>query len=78
MVVICGGVAGIADNLVRPLLLRYRTHLNALLLFLGVLGGLEVFGLLGLVIGPAILAAAMGVFRVYAGHRDRGSAALPA
>jgi predicted PurR-regulated permease PerM len=77
VVVICGGVAGIADNIVRPLLLRNRTHLNELLLFLGVLGGLEVFGLLGLVIGPAIVAAAMGVFRVYAGHRDR-RAAFPA
>ncbi len=59
-----------ADNIVRPLLLRNRTHLNELLLFLGVLGGLEVFGLLGLVIGPTILAAAMGVFRVYVEHRD--------
>jgi predicted PurR-regulated permease PerM len=74
VVVICGGVAGLADNIVRPLLLRNRTHLNELLLFLGVLGGLEVFGLLGLVIGPTILAAAMGVFRVYAEHRDREAA----
>ncbi len=76
VVVICGGVAGLADNIVRPLLLRNRTHLNELLLFLGVLGGLEVFGLLGLVIGPTILAAAMGVFRVYVEHRDT-QAALP-
>jgi predicted PurR-regulated permease PerM len=76
VVVICGGVAGVADNIVRPLLLRNRTHLNELLLFLGVLGGLEVFGLLGLVIGPTILAAAMGVFRVYVEHRDT-QAALP-
>jgi len=74
VVVICGGVAGVADNIVRPLLLRNRTHLNELLLFLGVLGGLEVFGLLGLVIGPTILAAAMGVFRVYVEHRDRMTA----
>jgi predicted PurR-regulated permease PerM len=77
VVVICGGVAGVADNIVRPLLLRNRTHLNELLLFLGVLGGLQTFGLLGLVIGPTIVAAAMGVFRVYAEHRDR-QAALPA
>ncbi len=76
VVVICGGVASVADNIVRPLLLRNRTHLNELLLFLGVLGGLEVFGLLGLVIGPTILAAAMGVFRVYVEHRDT-QAALP-
>ena len=74
VVVICGGVAGVADNIVRPLLLRNRTHLNELLLFLGVLGGLQTFGLLGLVIGPTIVAAAMGVFRVYAEHRDRQAA----
>lgn len=68
---ICGGVAGVADNIVRPLLLRNRTHLNELLLFISVLGGIEVFGLLGLVAGPTIVAAAMGVFRVYTEHRDR-------
>jgi predicted PurR-regulated permease PerM len=67
---ICGGVAGIADNIVRPMLLRNRTHLNELLLFISVLGGIEVFGLLGLVAGPTIVAAAMGVFRVYMQHRD--------
>jgi len=60
----------VADNIVRPLLLRNRTHLNELLLFVSVLGGIEVFGLLGLVAGPTIVAAAMGVFRVYMQHRD--------
>ncbi len=67
---ICGIVAGLADNIVRPLLLRNRTHLNELLLFISVLGGIQVFGLLGLVAGPTIVAAAMGVFRVYMQHRD--------
>lgn len=70
VVAICGGVSTIADNIVRPLLLRNRTQLNELLLFIGVLGGLEVFGLLGLVVGPTIVAAAMAVFRVYMNHRD--------
>jgi predicted PurR-regulated permease PerM len=67
---ICGGVSTVADNIVRPLLLRNRTRINELLLFIGVLGGLEAFGLLGLVAGPTIVAAAMGVFRVYMEHRD--------
>ncbi|HXM96798.1 MAG TPA: AI-2E family transporter [Candidatus Dormibacteraeota bacterium] len=71
VVAICGGVAGIADNIVRPLLLRNRTHLNDLLLFIGVLGGLQVFGLLGLVVGPTLVAAAMAVFRVYMEHREK-------
>jgi predicted PurR-regulated permease PerM len=70
VVVICGGISTIADNIVRPLLLRNRTRLNELLLFIGVLGGLEAFGLLGLVAGPTIVAAAMGVFRVYMEHRE--------
>ena len=70
VVAICGGVSTVADNIVRPMLLRNRTRLNELLLFIGVLGGLEAFGLLGLVVGPTIVAAAMGVFRVYMEHRD--------
>ncbi len=70
VVIICGGVSTIADNIIRPMLLRNRTRLNELLLFIGVLGGLEAFGLLGLVVGPTIVAAAMGVFRVYMEHRD--------
>jgi len=74
---ICGGVSTVADNLVRPLLLSNRTRLNDLLLFIGVVGGLEVFGLLGLVAGPTILAAAMGVFRVYMDRREKLAVADP-
>jgi predicted PurR-regulated permease PerM len=75
VVIICGGVAGVADNVVRPLLLRNRTRLNDLLLFISILGGLQVFGLLGLVAGPTIVAAALGVFQVYMQHRDERDAA---
>jgi len=75
VVIICGGVAGVADNVVRPLLLHNRTRLNDLLLFISILGGLQVFGLLGLVAGPTIVAAALGVFRVYVQHRDELDAA---
>jgi predicted PurR-regulated permease PerM len=71
---ICGGVSTIADNIVRPLLLSNRTRLNDLLLFIGVIGGLEAFGLLGLIAGPTIVAAAMGVFRVY---MDRNEGQTP-
>jgi predicted PurR-regulated permease PerM len=67
---ICGGVAGVADNIVRPLLLRNRTRLNDLLLFISILGGLGAFGLLGLVVGPTIVAAALGILRVYMTHQE--------
>ena len=70
VLVICGGIAGLADNLVRPLLLRNRTKLNDLLLFISILGGLQIFGLLGLIVGPTVVAAALGVLRVYMEHRE--------
>lgn len=71
VVAISGGLATVADNIVRPLLLRNRTRLNDLLLFVSILGGLDVFGLLGLVIGPTVVAAALGVLRVYMEHREQ-------
>ena len=77
VLVICGGVASVADNIVRPLLLRNRTRLNELLLFIAVLGGLEAFGLLGIVVGPTVFAAAMGIFRVYMHQRELAAAHLP-
>jgi predicted PurR-regulated permease PerM len=67
---ICGGIAGLADNLLRPLLLRGRTKLNDLLIFISILGGLDVFGLLGLILGPTIVAAALGVLRVHMEHQE--------
>ena len=70
VVVICGGVAGLADNLLRPLLLRNRTRLNDLLIFLSILGGLDAFGLLGLILGPTMVAAALGVLRVHMEHQE--------
>jgi predicted PurR-regulated permease PerM len=70
ILVICGGVAGIADNIIRPLLLKNRTRLNELLLFLSVLGGIQMFGILGIIVGPTIVAAALGIFRVYMQRRE--------
>jgi predicted PurR-regulated permease PerM len=43
------------DNLIRPFLIGMEANVSVLLVFLGVLGGLKLFGLVGLVIGPLIL-----------------------
>lgn len=70
VLVICGGVGATVDNLLRPLLLRSRTQMNDLVLFLALLGGLDVFGLVGLVLGPTIVAMAQGVMRSYKMEHD--------
>ncbi len=44
LVVICGGLGGTIDNILRPVLLGGRSSLNGLLVFIGVLGGIAVFG----------------------------------
>lgn len=51
----------LADNLLRPLLIRGAEDLSTLVVFLGVFGGLAAFGLLGIFIGPVALALAVTV-----------------
>ena len=65
LLVICAGVSAIVDNVVRPLLLGGRTELSALVIFISVLGGVALFGMLGLVLGPILVATAAGVLAVY-------------
>jgi predicted PurR-regulated permease PerM len=51
------------DNLIRPLVISGVTRIPFLLVMFGVLGGLAAFGLIGLFIGPVILAVLMAVWR---------------
>jgi predicted PurR-regulated permease PerM len=46
----------LADNVLKPILLRGGGELNTLLVFLGVFGGISAFGLLGVFLGPLTLA----------------------
>jgi predicted PurR-regulated permease PerM len=46
------------DNFLRPLLIRRGANLPLLLIFAGVIGGLVAFGVVGLFIGPTVLAVA--------------------
>jgi predicted PurR-regulated permease PerM len=51
-------LVGSLDNVLRPILIRKGADLPLLLIFAGVIGGLFAFGLLGLFVGPVILAVA--------------------
>ena len=48
-------VIGTVDNFIRPIILRKSVHLHMLLVFFALIGGLQVFGVLGLFVGPVIL-----------------------
>ncbi|MEM5432498.1 AI-2E family transporter [Cupriavidus oxalaticus] len=51
------------DNVVRPLVISGATKVPFLLVMFGVLGGLAAFGLIGLFVGPVILAVLLAVWR---------------
>jgi predicted PurR-regulated permease PerM len=51
-------VAGTMDNFLRPILIKRGANLPLLLVFAGVVGGLLSFGLIGIFVGPVILAVA--------------------
>lgn len=51
------------DNIVRPIVLARTANIPILLALFGVLGGLAAFGLVGLFLGPLILAVALAVWR---------------
>lgn len=58
-------VIGMIDNFLRPKLVGSRTRLHELLIFFSVLGGLNVFGVLGVVLGPVVLALTLSLIDVY-------------
>lgn len=56
-------VVSTADNVIRPLVISGATQIPFLLIMFGVLGGLASFGLVGLFIGPVILAILLAIWR---------------
>jgi predicted PurR-regulated permease PerM len=55
---VCTVVVGTMDNVIRPILIKKGADLPLLLIFTGVVGGLMAFGLIGLFVGPVVLAVA--------------------
>jgi predicted PurR-regulated permease PerM len=56
-------VAGIMDNFLRPLLIKMGANLPLLLIFAGVIGGLISLGLIGIFVGPVVLAVGYTLLR---------------
>lgn len=57
-------VIGTVDNFLRPKLVGEKTRLHELFVFFSVLGGLNLFGVLGLVLGPVILAITLALLDI--------------
>jgi predicted PurR-regulated permease PerM len=62
-------VVSTIDNFLRPRLIRNQTKLHELFVFFSVLGGISVFGLLGIVLGPVVLAITLGLLQTFQPHK---------
>jgi predicted PurR-regulated permease PerM len=56
------GIA-LVDNILRPFLTRQHAAVSTLTVFVGVIGGLVAFGLIGLVLGPVLLSLIVALLR---------------
>jgi predicted PurR-regulated permease PerM len=66
LLIIWGGlVISTVDNFLRPKLVGSQTKLHELLIFFSVLGGISVFGLLGIILGPVVLAITLGLLQTF-------------
>ena len=65
LAVLCGAVAGNLDNVLRPRLVGKDTGMHDLLVLFGTLGGISMFGILGIILGPIVAALFITVWEIY-------------
>ena len=70
-------VFGTVDNVLRPYLIGGQAHIPFLFLLFGVIGGAAAFGLLGLFVGPVVLAVLVAVWREWATPRISPASGAP-
>ncbi len=65
LLIYCIAVLGYIDNVLKPKLISDKIKLSPFIIFLGVMGGLQVFGILGIIFGPLILALLSTFIQIY-------------
>jgi len=67
-------VVTLADGVLRPLLVGRKSHMGILPALIGLFGGIELFGFIGLLLGPMLVGLALAILRLYAQGRARRAA----
>jgi predicted PurR-regulated permease PerM len=66
LMIFCSVIVGLVDNIIRPWMISGRAEMGGLVVFISVLGGISVFGMLGVVLGPIVVAAGASMLDLYA------------
>jgi predicted PurR-regulated permease PerM len=65
LLVFCGLIVGSLDNVLRPILVGKDTKMHELMIFFGTLGGIMMFGIAGIFIGPVIASLFVTIWELY-------------
>jgi predicted PurR-regulated permease PerM len=63
--IFCGLIAGNADNLLRPRLVGKDTEMHDLFILFSTFGGITMFGIIGVIVGPIIAALFVSIWEIY-------------
>jgi predicted PurR-regulated permease PerM len=63
--IFCAIIVGSIDNLLRPILVGKDTQMHELMIFFGTLGGIIMFGVMGMIIGPIVAALFITIWEIY-------------
>jgi len=69
---IFGIIASNIDNILRPLFVSRFSKMHSAIVLIGMIGGLFVFGIMGLILGPLILAYVLIILEVFRGRKVSG------
>ena len=65
LLVFCAVIVGSLDNVLRPILVGKDTRMHELMIFFGTLGGIMMFGIAGIFIGPLIASLFVTIWELY-------------
>lgn len=65
-------LTGTVDNFIKPIIVRGHSNVPTALVFIGVFGGLAWFGVIGLLVGPVLVAMLLALFQIYESNLLQG------
>jgi predicted PurR-regulated permease PerM len=74
---IFGLISSVIDNILKPIIVSKRTSIHSSVILIGMVGGFFLFGMLGLILGPLVLAYLLVILEIYRNKKIPG-AIIPA
>lgn len=65
-----GGISSI-DNVLRPIITKGRTRMPTIVILFSIIGGVQVFGFIGLIAGPLVFALFVSVFHIFRYSKEK-------